>query len=71
MLGAPDREFSERHIKLGALAQFKKFDLIGTISALEQPWCLNIFYIITLRIHAISLVESHDLLKDRRTELRH
>ena len=28
-------------------------------------------YIITLRIHAISLVESHDLLEDRRTELRH
>ena len=28
-------------------------------------------YIITLRIHAISLVESHDLLQDRRTELRH
>jgi hypothetical protein len=28
-------------------------------------------YIITLRIHAISLVEGHDLLEDRRTELRH
>jgi hypothetical protein len=29
------------------------------------------YYIITLRIHAISLVESHDLLEDRRMELRH
>ena len=29
------------------------------------------FYIITLRIQAFSLVESHDLLEDRRTELRH
>jgi hypothetical protein len=28
--------------------------------------CIN--YIITLRIHAISLVDSHDLLEDRRTE---
>jgi hypothetical protein len=28
-------------------------------------------YIITLRIHALSLAESHDLLEDRRTELRH
>jgi hypothetical protein len=28
-------------------------------------------YIITLRIEALSLVESHDLLEDRRTELRH
>jgi hypothetical protein len=28
-------------------------------------------YIITLRIDAISLVESHDLLEHRRTELRH
>ena len=27
-----------------------------------------LFYIITLRIYAISLVESHDLLEDRRTE---
>jgi hypothetical protein len=30
-----------------------------------------VFYTITLRIHAISLVEGHDLLEDRRTELRH
>ena len=30
-----------------------------------------IYYIITLRIHAISLVEGNDLLEDRRTELRH
>ena len=30
-----------------------------------------IYYIITLRIHAISLVEGHDLLEDRRTELSH
>ena len=29
------------------------------------------YYIITLRIQAFSLVESHDLLEDRRTELRH
>jgi hypothetical protein len=28
-------------------------------------------YIITLRIQALSLVESHDLLEHRRTELRH
>jgi hypothetical protein len=28
-------------------------------------------YIITSTIHAISLVKSHDLLEDRRTELRH
>jgi hypothetical protein len=28
-------------------------------------------YIKTLRIQALSLVESHDLLKDRRTKLRH
>jgi hypothetical protein len=28
-----------------------------------------IYYIITLRIHAISLVEGRDLLEDRRTEL--
>jgi hypothetical protein len=28
-------------------------------------------YIITLRIHVISLVDSHDLLEDRCTELRH
>ena len=28
-------------------------------------------YITTLRIHGISLVDSHDLLEDRRTELRH
>jgi hypothetical protein len=28
-------------------------------------------YIIILRIQALSLVESHDLLEDRRTELRH
>jgi hypothetical protein len=27
--------------------------------------------IITLRIQALSLAESHDLLEDRRTELRH
>ena len=29
------------------------------------------YYIITLRIQALSLVESHDLLEDRRTELSH
>ena len=29
------------------------------------------YYIVTLRIQALSLVESHDLLEDRRTELRH
>jgi hypothetical protein len=29
------------------------------------------YYIVTLRIQAFSLVESHDLLEDRRTELRH
>jgi hypothetical protein len=28
-------------------------------------------YIITLRIQALSLVESHDVFEDRRTELRH
>jgi hypothetical protein len=28
-------------------------------------------YIITLRIQALLLVESHDLLEDRRAELRH
>ena len=33
--------------------------------------CTILVYIIILRIHAISLVESHDLLEDRRTELRH
>jgi hypothetical protein len=32
---------------------------------------ISLFYIITLRIQALSLVESHDLLEDRRTELRH
>jgi hypothetical protein len=31
----------------------------------------KIHYILTLRIQALSLVESHDLLEDRRTELRH
>jgi hypothetical protein len=35
-----------------------------------RPKGTNIFYIITLRIQALSLVESHDLLEDRRTELR-
>ena len=30
-----------------------------------------IISLITLRIQAFSLVESHDLLEDRRTELRH
>ena len=29
------------------------------------------YYTITLRIQAVSLVESHDLLEDRRTKLRH
>ena len=28
-------------------------------------------YTITLKIQALSSVESHDLLEDRRTELRH
>jgi hypothetical protein len=36
-----------------------------------RPKGTNTFYIITLRIQALSLVESHDLLEDRRTELRH
>ena len=39
-----------------------------------HPW-LSVssiqFYIITLRIQALSLVENQDLLEDRRTELRH
>jgi hypothetical protein len=41
---------------------------IDDISQLKRT---IIFYIVTLRIHAISLVKSHDLLEDRRTELRH
>ena len=32
--------------------------------------CID-YDIITLRIQALSLVESHDLLEDKRTELRH
>ena len=34
---------------------------------------INIIYIITLRIQALSLIESHDLLEDKHTEfeLRH
>ena len=38
-----------------------------------HPWLrVSIqFYTITLTIQALSLVESQDLLEDRRTELRH
>jgi hypothetical protein len=34
-------------------------------------WFSIEYYIITLRIQALSLVDSQDLLEDRRTELRH
>jgi hypothetical protein len=30
-----------------------------------------VYYIITERIQALSLVKRHDLLEDRRTDLRH
>jgi hypothetical protein len=42
------------------------------IEAWHDNWiAINVIYIITLKIQALSLIESHDLLGDKRTELRH
>ena len=38
---------------------------------LDKQTPSRIYYTITLRIQALLLVESHDLLEERRTELRH
>ena len=51
--------------------RLRDHEVVDCHEKLDKQTPSRIYYTITLRIQALLLIESHDLLEDRRTELRH